>query len=123
MDKKIENTARMFRALSVEKRVEIVQLLANRTLCVGALSHITGISPGAVSQHMRVLRDAGVVEPDRRGYFVHYNLAPGIEKQITSIVKTVFQKKEGEKPCVAKRTNAKGRKNSKASRKRATKSR
>jgi len=109
MDKKIENTARIFRALSVEKRVEIVKILAKRSLCVGALSNLIGISPGAVSQHMRVLRDAGIVESDRRGYFVHYNLTPGIEKQLTSIVKTVFQQREGEKPCAARRTNAKGR--------------
>ena len=123
MDKKIEATARIFRALSVEKRVEIVQLLANRTLCVGALSHITGISPGAVSQHMRVLRDAGLVEADRRGYFVHYHLAPDADKLCGSVVKGLFETGKGEKPCVAKRTNAKSQKNSKASRKRAPKSR
>jgi DNA-binding transcriptional ArsR family regulator len=123
MDKNIANTARMFRALSVEKRVEIVQLLAKRSLCVGALSNITGISPGAVSQHMRVLRDAGLVEADRRGYFVHYHLAPDADKLCGSVVKHLFEIGKGEKPCVAKRTNARIRKNSKASRKRAQKSR
>ena len=59
----------VFRALSVQKRAEIVRLLAERTLCVGALSHLLGISPGAVSQHLRILKDAGLVEADRRGYF------------------------------------------------------
>ena len=67
---------RVFRALAVEKRLEIVQLLAERTLCVGALSNLTDISAGAVSQHLRILKDAGLVEPDRRGYFIHYSLAP-----------------------------------------------
>jgi ArsR family transcriptional regulator len=72
---------RVFRALSVEKRVEIVSLLAERTLCVGARSNLLGISAGAVSQHLWILRDAGFVEPDRRGYFIHYSLAPGAQER------------------------------------------
>jgi DNA-binding transcriptional ArsR family regulator len=67
---------RVFRALAVEKRQEIIQLLAERAFCVGALSTRLGISAGAVSQHLRILKDAGLVEPDRRGYYIHYSLTP-----------------------------------------------
>ncbi len=66
--------ARIFKALSVETRVRIVQLLKERALCVGALSARLGITQGAVSQHLRVLRDADVVVPEKRGYYVHYRL-------------------------------------------------
>jgi len=103
-----DDITRMFRALSVGKRVEIVRLLAQRTLCVGALSNLLGISAGAVSQHLRVLRDAGLVEADRRGYFIHYRLAPGARERCRSIMDSLFSAKEEGRRCDAGRRSAKG---------------
>jgi DNA-binding transcriptional ArsR family regulator len=114
---------RVFRALSVEKRVEIVRLLSDRTLCVGALSNLVGISAGAVSQHLRVLRDAGLVEADRRGYYIHYSLTPDARKRCGAIMDSLFGEKEGGKRCAAGRRSAKGRRNSKAGRRNARRSR
>ncbi|MFZ5450211.1 MAG: ArsR/SmtB family transcription factor [Thermodesulfobacteriota bacterium] len=68
--------AMMFKALAAPVRIAMVQLLKNRTLCVGALANRLGITPGAVSQHLRILRDAGLLEADKRGYFVHYRVKP-----------------------------------------------
>ena len=65
---------RVFRALSVETRVRIVQLLKKRALCVNALAARLEVTPAAVSQHLRVLRDADLVIPDKRGYYVHYQI-------------------------------------------------
>ena len=105
---------RVFRALAVERRLEIVRLLAKRTLCVGALSNLLGISAGAVSQHLRILKDAGLVEPERRGYFVHYSLAPDAAERCRAVMESLFRPEpEGEKgggKCVAARRSAKGRK-------------
>ncbi|HOX37662.1 MAG TPA: metalloregulator ArsR/SmtB family transcription factor [Candidatus Brocadiia bacterium] len=106
----VKEMTRMFRALSVEKRVEIVRLLSNRTLCVGALSRLLGISPGAVSQHLRILKDAGIVEPDRRGYYVHYSLAPDAAAMCRGVADSLFktkpESKKGDRECVAERRNA-----------------
>ncbi len=66
--------ARIFKVLSAEPRVRIVQILEGRAVCVGALSARLDITQGAVSQHLRVLRDAGLVVSERRGYYVHYRL-------------------------------------------------
>ncbi|MEW5801230.1 MAG: metalloregulator ArsR/SmtB family transcription factor [bacterium] len=66
--------ARIFKILSVDTRLRIIQLLKDRALCVGALSAQIGISQGAVSQHLRVLRDADLVVAERRGYYIHYRL-------------------------------------------------
>jgi DNA-binding transcriptional ArsR family regulator len=66
--------ARIFNVLSAEARVRIVQLLRGRTLCVGALSSALDITHGAVSQHLRILRDARLVVSEKRGYYVHYRL-------------------------------------------------
>ena len=66
--------ARIFKALSVDTRVRIVLLLKERALCVNALAARLEVSPSAVSQHLRILRDADLVTPDKRGYYVHYEL-------------------------------------------------
>lgn len=69
-----QKLARIFKALSVDTRVRMVQLLKNRALCVGALSARLDVTQGAVSQHLRILRDADLVLPEKRGYYVHYRL-------------------------------------------------
>jgi len=69
-----QKLARIFKALAADTRIRIIQLLKGRTLCVGALSVRLGVTQGAVSQHLRILRDAGLVVPEKRGYYIHYRL-------------------------------------------------
>jgi DNA-binding transcriptional ArsR family regulator len=69
-----EDIARIFKVLSVGSRVRMIELLKERSLCVNALAKALEITPAAVSQHLRVLRDAEVVLPERRGYSVHYRV-------------------------------------------------
>jgi DNA-binding transcriptional ArsR family regulator len=64
----------MLKVLSADVRVRIVQLLKGRSLCVNALAARLDVTQGAVSQHLRVMRDAGLVVDERRGYYVHYRL-------------------------------------------------
>ncbi|MFP4407578.1 MAG: ArsR/SmtB family transcription factor [Spirochaetaceae bacterium] len=68
--------ARILKVLSVEARAKIVYLLKENRLCVNALSRRLGISQGAVSQHLRIMRDAGLVIDEKEGYYVHYRLNP-----------------------------------------------
>ena len=69
-----ETQARIFKVLSTVTRVRIIDLLKQRSLCVNALARALEITPAAVSQHLRVLRDAGIIVAERRGYFVHYKV-------------------------------------------------
>jgi ArsR family transcriptional regulator len=72
----IEELAEVFKALSDPTRMRLVKLLGEGrgALCVNALAHRLGVSQSAVSQHLRVLRQVGLVRGERRGYFVHYSL-------------------------------------------------
>lgn len=70
----IDKMVRIFKVLSVETRVRMIELLKRRSLCVNALARTLGITPAAVSQHLRVLRDAEIVTAEKRGYFVHYRV-------------------------------------------------
>ena len=70
--KQPEQIARICKVLGVEARVRIVQMLKRQVLCVGALAARLDITQGAVSQHLRILRDAALVTAEKRGYYVHY---------------------------------------------------
>jgi len=72
-----EELAAVFKALGNDTRVLMLKLLGQRPLCVGALAAQLDISQSAVSQHLSILKRAGLVEADKRGYFVHYRLAEG----------------------------------------------
>lgn len=69
-----QKLAYIFKTLSVDSRIQIIQLLKDRALCVGALCAQLQITQGAVSQHLRILREAGLVVAEKRGYYVHYRL-------------------------------------------------
>jgi ArsR family transcriptional regulator len=63
------------KALADENRMKILAMLLNSDLCVGALATRLGISKPAVSQHLRILRKAGLVRGEKRGYWTHYMVA------------------------------------------------
>ena len=71
-----QQMARIFKALSTPARVQIVTLLKDRNLCVNALAARLEVSPAAVSQHLRILRDADLVVSEKRGNYVHYRINP-----------------------------------------------
>jgi DNA-binding transcriptional ArsR family regulator len=74
MDTKEDKLARRFKVLSVGTRLRILQFLKDRALCVNALAQRLSVTQSAISQHLRVLRDAGLVIDEKRGYYVHYRL-------------------------------------------------
>jgi ArsR family transcriptional regulator len=69
--------ARVFSALSDPTRVSIVNRLAcGEECCVCDLTDAFALSQPTVSHHLRILRDAGLVEADRRGTWAYYRLVP-----------------------------------------------
>jgi ArsR family transcriptional regulator len=88
----IEELSEVFKALSDPTRLRLVRLLAEHegSLCVNALAHRLGVSQSAVSQHLRVLRQARLVEGERHGYHVHYALDPArLEQFRASVLETL----------------------------------
>ena len=88
-----DKIARIFKVLSVENRVRIIQFLKGRALCVNALAKLLDITPAAVSQHLRILRDSDIVTAEKRGYFVHYCLNKKTMKQWKKLADTLFKTK------------------------------
>ena len=69
--------AATFRALADPTRVSIVNRLANgEECCVCDLTDAFELSQPTISHHLRILRDAGLVEAERRGTWAYYRLVP-----------------------------------------------
>jgi DNA-binding transcriptional ArsR family regulator len=67
--------AEIFKVLSVETRVKIIELLkANGALGVKEISNRLGITLPAVSQHLKILKQAGLVRSERQGYWIPYSI-------------------------------------------------
>ena len=68
MDEKI------LKALGEPRRYQLLQLMSCRSYCVRALAVKSGLSESAVSQHLKILREAGLVHGIKKGYYTHYRL-------------------------------------------------
>lgn len=73
----------LLRALAAPARIAIVMLLAGAPRCVHQLVNDLGLNQPQVSQHLRVLRDLGLVDGRRRGREVEYALVDDHVAHIT----------------------------------------
>jgi ArsR family transcriptional regulator len=62
----------MLKALGEPTRFRIYQQILSRKHCVRSLSKKLSLTESAVSQHMKVLRETGLVYGERYGYHIHY---------------------------------------------------
>jgi ArsR family transcriptional regulator len=70
--------ADLLRVLADPLRMRIVTLLAQETLCTTHLVEETGARQTNLSNHLRVLREAGVVDTEPCGRFTYYRLRPEV---------------------------------------------
>ena len=65
----------MFKVLSVETRVKIIDLLkSNGPMGAKKIAELLAITPAAVSQHLKTLKQAGLVRSERKGYWIPYSI-------------------------------------------------
>jgi ArsR family transcriptional regulator, arsenate/arsenite/antimonite-responsive transcriptional repressor len=69
-------------------RWRLLSALAGGTRCVCQLMPIVRVSPPALSHHLRVLRDAGLVTSARRGRWIDYTLAPDAAQRLRAALPT-----------------------------------
>ncbi|MFI9170022.1 ArsR/SmtB family transcription factor [Streptomyces lincolnensis] len=72
----------LMRVLADPLRLQIVTLLARETLCSTHLIEETGAKQTNLSNHLRVLREAGVVETEPCGRYLYYKLRPDVIAQL-----------------------------------------
>lgn len=81
----IEKQAALFSALADPTRLKLLSLLSRQqephALCVNGLAFRLGVTQPAVSQHLKVLKSAGLIKGERRGYRIHYFINQDAMKQ------------------------------------------
>lgn len=69
------NATEIFKILSVESRVKIIELLKTRgPLGAKEIGETIGITTAAVSQHLKQLKQTGLVKNKRKGYWIPYSI-------------------------------------------------
>jgi ArsR family transcriptional regulator, arsenate/arsenite/antimonite-responsive transcriptional repressor len=77
--------ASVFKALADPTRVSIVnRLAAGEACCVCDLTEAFALSQPTISHHLRLLREAGLVEAERRGTWSYYRLVPEAVERLRS---------------------------------------
>ncbi len=92
----MDNLAELFGALASDTRIRILCELRERQLCVGALAMRLDLTQSAISQHLRVLRNAGLVESDKRGSHVHYSITDDALARCQRAVTIILAESEAE---------------------------
>jgi len=68
-------TAKLFRGLGDASRLGVLATLRDGSLSVGEIVRRTGLAQPSASMHLRCLADCGLVTRERRGRFIHYEVA------------------------------------------------
>lgn len=69
-----EESSRVFKALSDEKRLNIIELLRSGEKCACTLTQQMNISQSGLSYHMKVLCESGIVHSRQEGKWTYYSL-------------------------------------------------
>ena len=73
--------SKYLRAVADPERLKIIQFLQAGDKTVGVIAHGLGSSIANTSHHLKLLRQAGLVCPSKKGRFVSYSLEPKILRQ------------------------------------------
>ena len=81
-----ERMAAVAKALGDPIRVQIVDVLRKHAgkVCVCELTPLFDVGQPTVSHHLKVLRDAGLVDSERRGLWAYYYVVPNALKELTA---------------------------------------
>ena len=95
--------AQLMKALGNEQRLLVLCNLLERPLSVGELNERVQLSQSALSQHLALLREQGMVETRREAQSIYYSLPPGPVTRVMALLQEIFcsipvQKARGSSP-------------------------
>lgn len=91
LTEKAAEAARLLRALANERRLLVLCLLATREeMAVGLLAERVELSQSALSQHLALLREDGLVATRREGTTIHYRLADARVRAVLALLHELY---------------------------------
>ena len=88
----MDQIVQIFKALGDETRLKILVILSRRKICAKGISKHLGISEAAVSQHLKILKEASIVTGEKIGYFVQYDIQEGALFEIIKFIEQMNDK-------------------------------
>ncbi|GII26426.1 transcriptional regulator [Planosporangium mesophilum] len=86
-DEQAVGLAPMFKALGDPVRLRLMSMIASTTeICVCDLTDAFDLSGPTISHHLRVLREAGLVDSERRATWVYYSAKPEALRQLSGLL-------------------------------------
>lgn len=89
--RRLEAQARVIKALAHPTRLFLVEELRLKERCVCNLAEMVGSDVSTVSKHLALLRQAGIVEDEKRGQQVFYRLRRGCAQELTSCASAILE--------------------------------
>mgnify|MGYP001258133035 CR=1 FL=1 len=84
------DASRLLKALANDKRLMLLCLLVDGESSVGDLNARVDLSQSALSQHLAVLREDGLVNTRREAQTIYYSLAPGPAERIIATLHEIY---------------------------------
>jgi ArsR family transcriptional regulator len=85
----VAGLARVFKALGDPVRLRLVSLIGARQggeVCVCDLTSAFDLTQPTISHHLKVLREAGLIDGERRGTWVYYRLLPAALERMAAVL-------------------------------------
>jgi DNA-binding transcriptional ArsR family regulator len=98
-----EARARIIKAMAHPSRLLIIDELAKGERCVCELREMVGADMSTVSKHLSVMRNAGIVQDEKRGTMVYYRLRVGCILDFFGCVESVMESVALEQMAMVKR--------------------
>jgi DNA-binding transcriptional ArsR family regulator len=96
MQAQAEEAAELLKALSNPQRLRVMCLLIDGEKTVGEINAEVELSQSALSQHLAVLREGGLVQTRRESQSVYYSVAPGPVHRLMRTLHDIYCPAEGE---------------------------
>jgi ArsR family transcriptional regulator len=85
----LERTANVLKLLGDKTRLTIVAILKQRECCVCEFLEVFDTSQPSISQHLRKLKDTGLIKEDRRGQWIYYSL--NLQSDLYGLVEDILE--------------------------------
>jgi ArsR family transcriptional regulator len=83
----MSNNTSIFKALSDSNRLRVLKALQTKTLCACEITELLNLANSTVSQHLKVLKEAGFIEEEKDGKWINYNIVLNPDdKRVSSIL-------------------------------------
>ncbi|GKS13221.1 ArsR/SmtB family transcription factor [Paenibacillus chitinolyticus] len=92
--KEMDEIADVFKLLGDKNRLMIVAMLKEKELCVCEIVELLNTSQPNISQHMRKLKDGGLVKESKKGQWVYYSLSIENKPLVVEILKQLPSQKD-----------------------------